>query len=270
MLAENETCRTSIRRYDMHCHIDFQEGPAAFLDAADALGLSFLSCTVTPEGYQKAQSWKDSANVALGLGAHPWWVADGRVDKRAFQELLSLVPAAPLIGEIGIDLSPKHVDLSSKERQEDAFRTIAKASTAAGGKVLSIHSVKSTGLVLDILEETGCTPGASDALPILHWFSGSTPELWHAIHLGCYFSVGEPFLHTRHAKEYLKLIPHDRLLLETDYPPEHAGFVPEDYERALSASTELIAQSWNVSAEEAAEALAATSEAIFRRARGDA
>lgn len=269
MLGTERKSLQTARYYDMHCHIDFQEDPNTFLDEAGALGLSFLPCTVTPEGYCEAQAWKDRKNVALGLGAHPWWVADGRVDADALQELVSLVSDAPLIGEIGIDLSPKHVELSSKDRQTEAFRAITKASAAAGGKVLSIHSVKSAGLVLDILEETGCTPAAG-SMPILHWFSGSTPELWRAIKLGCFFSVGEPFLHTRHAKEYLKLIPRERLLLETDYPPEHAGFVPEDYRRALANASALIAASWNVPADEAAETLAATSEAIFRRAKGEA
>ena len=267
MLGGDNSADKPIRHYDMHCHVDFQEDPQGFLDAANALGLSFLSCTVTPVGYQEAKSWSGKDNVALGLGAHPWWVADGRVDEEALQELLSLAPDAPLIGEIGIDLSRKHVDLASKDCQADAFRRIAEASAKAGGKVLSIHSVKSADLVLDILEDTGCTPEASGSLPILHWFSGSTPELWRAIKLGCFFSVGEPFLHTRHAKEYLKLIPHEKLLLETDYPPEHADFKPEDYERSLSATTELIAASWTAPLDEAAEFLAATSSKIFDRTK---
>lgn len=270
MLGTDRSGIRAPRCYDMHCHIDFQEDPAGFLDEADALGLSFLSCTVTPEGYREAQSWKDRRNVALGLGAHPWWVADGRVDEDSLHETVSLVPDAPFIGEIGIDLSPKHVDLSSKDRQIEAFQAIVKASAASGSKVLSIHSVKSAGLVLDILEEAGCTPAAAGATPILHWFSGSTPELWRGIRLGCYFSVGEPFLHTRHAKEYLKLIPREKLLLETDYPPEHAGFTPEYYGHALVNATSIIAASWNVPEHEAAETLAASSEAIFRRAKGEA
>ncbi len=270
MLDGRESASKSIRCYDMHCHIDFQKNPQTFLDAADALGLSFLSCTVTPEGYREAQSWKDRENVALGLGAHPWWVADGKVDEEALQELLALIPDAPLIGEIGIDLSPKHVNLTSRERQADAFRRIAAASAKAGGKVLSIHSVKSADLMLDILEDTGCTPEASGSLPILHWFSGSTPELWRAIRLGCFFSVGEPFLHTRHAKEYLKLIPREKLLLETDYPPEHADFKPEDYGRSLAAAAELIASSWATPLDETAEFLAATSSKIFDCAKGRA
>lgn len=114
------------------------------------------------------QSWKDRQNTTLSLGAHPWWVADSRMDTGALDELVSLVPDALLIGEIGIDLSPKHVKLSSKDRQTEAFRTIVKVAAASGGKVLSIHSVKSVDLVFDILEETGCTPAAAGSIPILH------------------------------------------------------------------------------------------------------
>lgn len=39
------------------------------------------------------------------------------MDTGALDELVSLVPDALLIGEIGINLSPKHVKLSSKDRQ---------------------------------------------------------------------------------------------------------------------------------------------------------
>lgn len=73
-----------------------------------------------------------------------------------------------------------------------------------------------------------------------------------------------------HAKEYLKLIPHEKLLFEIDYSPEHAGLVPKGYERALADSAALIAASWNVSVNKAVETLAAASEAIFRQTRGEA
>ena len=255
------------RLYDMHCHIDFQEDPAAFLREGTERSLAFLSCTVEPDGYAQAQSWAKGSNVALGLGAHPWWVAEDRISKEGYESLCEEIAEAPFIGEIGIDLSPKHVDLATKDHQIEVFRAICIRAADTGGKVLSIHSVKSADIVLDILEETGCLDPAKDMACILHWFSGSTPELWRAIHAGCYFSVGEPFCRTRHAKEYLKLIPKDHLLLETDYPPEHAGFAVADYERALRSAATLIAASWHTSPEDAATTLASTSAPLFMQAR---
>lgn len=257
----------SSRFYDMHCHIDFQEDPAAFLEEGAKAGLAFLSCTVEPDGYAQAQGWTQRANIALGIGAHPWWVAEGRISEDGYERLYGEIAEAPFIGEIGIDLSPKHVDLATKDHQIEVFHAICARAAAAGDKVLSIHSVKSADIVLDTLEETGCLDPAQDMACILHWFSGSTPELWRAIHAGCYFSVGEPFCRTRHAKEYLKLIPHDHLLLETDYPPEHAGFGTADYERALNEAAALIATSWHTSPEDAATTLASTSAPLFMQAR---
>jgi Tat protein secretion system quality control protein TatD with DNase activity len=85
----------------------------------------------------------------------------------ALDELVSLVPDALLIGE------HRHRSLAQAcqaflERQTEAFQTIVKVAAASGGKVLSIHSVKSVDLVFDILEETGCTPAAAGSIPILY------------------------------------------------------------------------------------------------------
>lgn len=258
----------SVRFFDMHCHIDFQQDPACFLEEARLQHLAFLSCTVTPEGYLAARSWSGSANVALGIGAHPWWVARGEISPESFEILHEEIASVPFIGEIGCDLSPKHADPATRDLQAGVFRSICRKAAQAGGKVLSIHSVKSAGLVLDILDEAGCTDPVSGCTPILHWFSGSVPELWRAIHAGCFFSIGVPFLKTRRAKEYLKLMPKDRLLLETDYPPEHAGFCAEDYSEALSEAAALIAQAWQVPEGEAEAILAATSASVFSQARG--
>ena len=49
MLGPEQSSLQAAKYYDMHFYIDFlQEDPAGFLDASDALGLAFLSCTAAP------------------------------------------------------------------------------------------------------------------------------------------------------------------------------------------------------------------------------
>ena len=136
-----------------------------------------------------------------------------------------------------MDFSPKraHHDL-----QREVFERIAGSCADLGNKTLSIHSVRSASSVLDILERTGCLDTCTC---IFHWFSGSTDDLWRAIHDGCWFSVNEMQAKTRRAKEQLKLIPNERLLFETDYPPaEDMRFSAERIESSLIKAMELTAQ----------------------------
>ncbi|MBE6471190.1 MAG: TatD family deoxyribonuclease, partial [Coriobacteriaceae bacterium] len=43
---------------------------------------------------------------------------------------------------------------------------------------------------------------------------------WRAVRAGCYFSVNARMLATRRGREYARILPGERLLLETDLPPE--------------------------------------------------
>ena len=89
-------------------------------------------------------------------------------------------------------------------------------------KILSLHSVKAAGMTLDILERTGCL---GRCRCIFHWFTGSNEELTRALKAGCMFSVNEMMLRTRRGREYVRQLPADRLLTETDLPPgEHIPF----------------------------------------------
>lgn len=225
---------------DMHCHLDFFEDPAAVArDAAEA-GLAMLAVTCTPADYARTAPLLSRAeNVRLAAGLHPWWLANGRSNASEVDALLALIEGTRYVGEVGLDFSTKHAPKDSFALQEEALARIARASAEAGGKLLSAHAVKAAGRVLDILEDTGAL---SCCDVIFHWFSGSTEELWRAIRAGAFFSVNPMMLATRRAPEYLKLIPDERLLLETDLPPEHPGspYYAADVKMSLEQSLELL------------------------------
>ena len=208
----------SMRICDMHV----PNAPQVVVDAA-ADGLALFANTVTPEEYVTAreEAWSRATNVRMGVGMHPWWVADGRVSASDVQLFCELAADAHYIGEIGLDFSDKHTDPASRDTQVAAF-TAAAQVCAEDAKVVSIHSVRAVDAVLDVLESTGAL---SKSHCIFHWFSGSTPELWRAIHAGCYFSVNEMQVRTRKAKEQLKLIPRP--------PGEGVDFSAEQIEDSL-------------------------------------
>jgi TatD DNase family protein len=60
--------------------------------------------------------------------------------------------------------------------------------------------------------------------------------------MGCWFSVNEMQASTRRAKEQLKLIPQDKLLFETDLPPQQGEpFSAEQIKASLERAQALVA-----------------------------
>lgn len=206
----------------MHCHLGFAVNAAALAESFAQAGGGALCCTVEPDEYERlARILPQGDVVRLGVGLHPWWLANGRCGEPDVQRFEQLAEQAGFIGEVGLDFGPRNV--ASSDAQLAAFERICSVAARAGGKVLSIHSVKAAKEVLDVLERTGCVSaerGRASCACILHWYSGPSDQLTRAIKLGCFFSVGERALATRRGREYARAIPADRLLLETDLPEQ--------------------------------------------------
>ncbi len=206
--------------YDMHLHLEAFAQPEAVARELAARDVGLLSVTVSPMSYEETVAMGPLEGVRYAAGLHPWGFASGEDPEPAIQALLELVGQTRLVGEIGIDYLENHVPREAWASERDAFESVcracAEASDPAHPHVLSIHSVRAASDALDIIEETGCH---ERCCCIFHWFSGSNEELWRAIRLGCWFSCGPFMMGVKRSREYVKLIPADRLLLETDYPP---------------------------------------------------
>lgn len=201
---------------DMHCHLDFSSDMAALARLAQAHGVAAFSNTVTPEGYLAAsKALAGFPNVRTGVGLHPWWVADGRCGAEQVELACELARTSQFVGEVGLDFAPRRE--GSFETQLDAFERIVDACCTQDGKVISIHAVRSATAVLNVLERHHATRSSAC---ILHWFSGSSQELARARELGCHFSVNPNMLATKRGRAYVRQIPPERLLLETDLPEE--------------------------------------------------
>ena len=201
---------------DMHCHLDFSSDMTALARLAQAHGVAAFSNTVTPEGYLAARdALAGFPNVRTGVGLHPWWVADGRCGAEQVELACQLIQKTRFVGEVGLDFAPRRE--GTFETQLDAFERIVDACCAQNGKVISIHAVRSATTVLDVLERHRAT--RSNAC-ILHWFSGTSQELARARNMGCYFSINPVMLATKRGRAYVRQIPPERLLLETDLPEE--------------------------------------------------
>lgn len=225
-----------MRLFDAHCHLDFMSNMGDVARDAEADGLHVLATTVTPRGYLRARdALAGLPNVSVAVGAHPWWVADGRLSPADVRAAADLAGTARYVGEVGMDFSPRHVPEGSQDVQRAALRLVCEAAASgsdpAHPTVISIHSVRSAGEVLGILRQTGCLERCRC---VFHWFSGSSDELHAAVVAGCWFSVNPMMLRTRRGREYARQVPLDHLLTETDLPPgEDVPFSAAQIEGAL-------------------------------------
>ncbi len=262
-MAQETTSSNRAVLFDMHCHLDFIENKAAFEALASRCGVSSLSNTVTPEDYKKlAPAFAETTYARLALGAHPWWIADGRIGEESLALFEELAADAAYIGEVGLDLTGHRAeDEDAKEVQIAALKRMLAA--AGSGKLISLHGSGAETELLDLLEETG-TAKSCDC--ILHWYAGPSDQLHRAIELGCYFSVGKRMLQTKRGREYARVIPVERLLLESDMPSrDHASYTPSQWNADLTEALLAMAEVRGVGAACLLEALNATSERLLNR-----
>lgn len=125
--------------YDMHCHLGFAPSPGATAKDGAAAGIGAFSCTVEPAEYEQLQLiLADASNVALGLGAHPWWIADGRVGKTELARFCELARTTQFIGEIGLDFAGPRDTEESRALQTSAFACILAACNEPVSPLASI------------------------------------------------------------------------------------------------------------------------------------
>lgn len=205
---------------DMHMHAGFVFDPEVFASDLSRSKLHAFSNTVTPEEcLQVKDVFKGCERLRVGLGLHPWWL-DQMSAKQAnamVDSFLALLPETRFVGEIGLDFSAKHVE--SMDQQLECFERIVGACAQRSDLLISMHSVRAEERLLDVLETHGIFDSSNI---VLHSYSGSSDQLKRALELGAHFSVGARMLKTKRGREYARILPEERILLESDLPA-HEG-----------------------------------------------
>lgn len=198
------------RWVDLHCHLDLYPDHVSLIAQCERDRIATLAVTTTPKAWKRNCELANGRFVKVGLGLHPQLVADRAHEIDLWKALL---PQARFVGEVGLDAGPRFY--ASFEAQKQVFKTVLESCADAGGKILSIHSVRCVSSVLSMLEtylprDRGKT--------ILHWFTGSRSEARRAHELGCYFSVNADMLRSERGRDVVTGLALDRVLTETDGP----------------------------------------------------
>lgn len=196
---------------DFHCHLDLYPDFPAIVGECQVNNIATLAVTTTPFAFPRnVEAAEAFPLVKVALGLHPQIVGERHASIFEFERLS---PTARFIGEVGLDAGPAFYKTFSD--QEKIFRRIAAICAEQGGKVITIHSVRTAKKVLDILENSGACKNCSI---VFHWFSGSGSEMNRALDLGCLFSINGSMLEKEARAESVKKIPLNRVLTETDGP----------------------------------------------------
>lgn len=246
------------RLVDTHCHLDLYPDPAALAARCEAAGVYTIAVTNTPSVFEHTEALSRGARyVRPALGLHPELAIHRRGE---LQRMWELFDRTRYIGEIGLDYQPGN----EKERpvQRSVFDQILQRCDAAGDKILTVHS---RGAAEDVVAAVGS--GFRGSI-ILHWYSGSSKILGHAVSQGCYLSINPAMCQARRFRSLLAGIPRDRILTETDGPFVAVGSRSAD-PTDVGVVTNAIAAEWGEDEQAVRTTVLANLRAILGQRSGE-
>lgn len=201
--------------YDTHAHLDddmFDNDRESVIEKIKNKGIGLVNNI-------GASMESSRASIALAekydfiravVGVHPSETYDLTMSDIDELKTMAAHPKVVAIGEIGLDY---HYEDTNPDLQKKWFRIQLDLAKELGMPVV-IHDRDSKGECIEILKEKDIHNG------VIHCFSGSAQTAKEILDMGFYISFTGviTFKNARRAIEALKVIPLDRLLIETDCP----------------------------------------------------
>jgi len=202
---------------DSHCHLDHEP---MFSDLKNVLTRSkesgvekILSICTTKDSFHKIIEIIKIDPIIYGTyGIHPHEANTDVVTKEEIIKNVSSNKKIIAIGESGLDFYYNH---GSKEKQISSFKSHIEAAINLNVPII-VHSRNAEKETFDILNEYK----KSKPKILMHCFTGSTEFANKLLTLGSYFSASGiiTFKKSSELRETFRLIPDDKLLIETDSP----------------------------------------------------
>lgn len=205
---------------DSHCHINFPDLAARLPDILQKMAdnrVSHALCVSVnlPDFPQVLALAEQYPHIYASVGVHPDYED---TPEPTVEELVRLAshPKIIAIGETGLDYYRLEGDL---EWQRERFRVHIRASRQTR-KPLIIHTRSASEDTIRILQEEGASPDKGGVAGVMHCFTESWEVAQAAIDLGFYISFSGivTFKSAKDLQAVAKLVPLDRILIETDSP----------------------------------------------------
>ena len=200
---------------DTHCHLDFPDFDSDRDEVIKRAKQDDVGCIINiGSSLHGSQAGLNLARqydfIYASIGIHPHQ-AD-KVDKQTIKiiQQLSKENKVAAIGEIGLDY---YKGFSTVDNQKQLFITLLELAKDNSQPVI-IHCRQAQEDVFKILKERNISYG------VMHCFSGDEKFLGQILDLGLYisFTCNLTYKKARDLRDLAKLVPLERLLLETDAP----------------------------------------------------
>ncbi|MQL98654.1 hypothetical protein Taro_031366 [Colocasia esculenta] len=233
----------AVRLFDAHCHLQdprvFSVAPQLIRKAQESGVLRFAVNGVSEKDWHLVKQMSEQHPCVIPcFGLHPWYVEERSPNwLSSMKEFFNAVPCAA-VGEVGLDKGSHGKEIDFSVQIEVLRQQLAFAKEV--GRPVSIHCVRAFGDLLEVLQyllvslvdglksrysSAICYPcylsdGPFPAGLLLHSYLGSAEMVPEFTKHGAYFSFSG-YLTTmkpQKAKKMLKMVPIDRILLESDAP----------------------------------------------------
>lgn len=203
--------------FDTHVHLNadqYKEDYEEVIERAFTAGVKYMVVVgfdekTIPLAIEFAEKYE---TIYAAVGWHPVDAIHYKEEYLTWLEKLLEHPKVVALGEMGLDY---HWDTSPKDVQAEVFRKQIRLAKKHNMPII-IHNRDATGDVIRILqEENAATIGG-----VMHCYSGNVSEIQACLDMNFYISLAGPvtFKNAHELKEVAKIVPLERLLIETDAP----------------------------------------------------
>lgn len=248
---------------DSHCHLTYPQLASqidAVLGRAGAAGVArMVTIGTTVEDARRAvELCSRHANIRCAVGIHPHHADQATVEDLAALRELERPPEVVALGEMGLDY---HYEFSVRQKQQEVFAEQLRMAQQTRRPIV-IHCREAIDDCFAIMK--GFTLPA-----VFHCFTGSVAEAQRILDAGYLIGLTGvvTFRKSDELREVAKLVPMDRLLLETDAPylsPEPLRKQKVNEPALIIHTAEAIARIKGVSIEELDRATTENARAFFR------
>lgn len=200
---------------DTHAHINFEDYTNNFDEVLNDIRNNDVSVViipgVEPSTFEEINEYCSRYEMLYGaVGIHPseFQTYDDNAEKQIYEYLKNEKIVA--IGEIGLDY---HYGADTKEEQKLVLRKQLEIAEKTQMPVI-IHDREAHEDTFNILQDYNLKD------VIFHCFSGNAEFAKKCINKGYYIAIGGvvTFKNAKDLKEAVKIVPLEKLLLETDCP----------------------------------------------------
>ena len=202
---------------DSHCHLDHEpiyQNIGDILKRSKNVGIKkILTICTNLKSFENIKKILSIDDIIYGtFGIHPHETDKDKTTKNEILKNVSINKKIIAIGESGLDF---YYDHSSREEQISSFKNHIEASIELNIPII-VHSRNAEKETFEVLSNYK----NSNPKILMHCFTGSSEFAFKLLTLNSYFSASGiiTFKNSIDLQNTFKIIPNDKLLIETDSP----------------------------------------------------